>query len=334
MSRLSYMMKRAAKMDYRAMLKTANMLHEKSGKSRAWLLMDMARCAVKYNAGYIDYKIAQMYRLSDAQRATQITRGISNSIVSRMNDKKFWHFFDNKTEFNELFHEQVKRQWLNLTTATPEQFKAFLQGRGDIICKPIDGSSGQGILKCTPEEYAEPDALYRRLKEAGIGIVEDKVIQHGDIAALCPTSVNTIRVATLLGDKKQGIVYAYIRIGNGKVMDNVDCGGMAAPIDLQTGVIAGVGANKAGEAFENHPMTGKRIPGTQIPYWDEVKQMCLSAMRVVPQVRFVAWDVAITPNGPVFIEGNSFPSHAIPQFAAHFPDGIGILPRFEEFIDL
>ena len=56
--------------------------------------------------------------------------------------------------------------------------------------------------------------------------------------------------------------------------------------------------------------------------------------KFVPQVRFVAWDVAITPDGPVFIEGNSFPSHAIPQFAAHFPDGIGILPRFEAFIDL
>ena len=313
MNRLSYLVKRAAKMDYRAMLRTANMLHKKTGKSRVWLMADMAKCAAKYNAGYVDYKIAQMYRLNDAQRATQITRGISNSIVARMNDKKFWHFFDNKTEFNELFR---------------------VQGRGDIICKPIDGSSGQGILKCTPEDYADPAALFGRLREAGIGIVEDKVIQHEAIAALCPTSVNTIRVATLLGDKKEGIVYAYIRIGNGKVMDNVDCGGMAAPVDLDTGVISGVGANKAGEAFEIHPITGKRIPGTQIPYWDEVKAMCLSAMHRVPQVRFVAWDVAITPDGPVFIEGNSFPSHAIPQFAAHFPDGIGILPRFEEFIDL
>ena len=334
MSRLSYMLKRAAKMDYGAMLSTANMLHKKTGKSRVWLMADMARCAAKYNAGYVDYKIAEMYRLNDAQRATQITRGISNSIVARMNDKKFWHFFDNKTEFNELFREQVRREWLNLTTATEAEFAAFLQGRGDIICKPIDGSSGQGILKCTPEDYTDPAALYKRLREAGIGIVEDKVIQHEAIAALCPTSVNTIRVATLLGDKKEGIVYAYIRIGNGKVMDNVDCGGMAAPVDLETGVISGVGANKAGEAFENHPMTGKRIPGTQIPYWDEVRAMCLSAMHRVPQVRFVAWDVAITPDGPVFIEGNSFPSHAIPQFAAHFPDGIGILPRFEEFIDL
>ena len=67
---------------------------------------------------------------------------------------------------------------------------------------------------------------------------------------------------------------------------------MAAPINLDTGVISGVGANKAGEVFEFHPMTGKRIPGTQIPYWEEVKAMCLKAMHVVPQVRFVAWDVA------------------------------------------
>ena len=334
MGRLSYMMKRAAKMDYGAMLKTANMLHKKTGKSRIWLLADMAKCAARYNAGYIDYKIAEMYRLNDAQRATQITRGISNSIVARMNDKKFWHFFDNKTEFNQLFSAQVKRGWLNLLEASEEDFAKFLEGRGDIICKPIDGSSGQGILKCTPEEYGDPKALYQRLREAGIGIVEDKVIQHPAIAALCPTSVITCRIATLLGDKKEGIVYAYIRIGNGKVMDNVDCGGMAAPVDIETGVITGVGANKAGETYEIHPMTGTKIPGTQIPYWEDVKTMCLNAMHVVPQVRFVAWDVAITEDGPVFIEGNSFPSHAIPQFAAHFPDGIGILPRFEEFIDL
>lgn len=289
MGKLSYVIKRARKMDYCAMLKTADMLHKKTGKSRIWLMADMAKCAAKYNAGYVDYKIAEMYRLNDAQRATQITRGISNNIVARMNDKKFWHFFDNKTEFNQLFHEQVKREWLNFSTATEEQFAEFVQGRGDIICKPIDGSSGQGILKCTPEDYADVHALYARLKAAGIGIVEDKVIQHEAIAALCPTSVNTIRVATLLGDKKEGIVYAYIRIGNGKVMDNVDCGGMAAPINLDTGVISGVGANKAGEVFEFHPMTGKRIPGTQIPYWEEVKAMCLKAMHVVPQVRFVAW---------------------------------------------
>ncbi len=62
--------------------------------------------------------------------------------------------------------------------------------------------------------------------------------------------------------------------------------------------------------------------------------MCLKAAHKVPQMRFVAWDVAVTEHGPVFIEGNSFPSHAVPQFAAHYPDGIGIMREFLEFIDI
>ena len=31
-------------------------------------MADMAKCAAKYNAGYVDYKIAEMYRLNDAQQ--------------------------------------------------------------------------------------------------------------------------------------------------------------------------------------------------------------------------------------------------------------------------
>ena len=103
MSRLTYMVKRALKMDWKAMWKTTALLKERSGKSRIWLLCDMLRCAIQYNAGYVDYKIAQMYKLNDAQRKTQITRGLSNTIVRRMNDKAYWYLFDDKATFNELF---------------------------------------------------------------------------------------------------------------------------------------------------------------------------------------------------------------------------------------
>ena len=89
MSRLTYMLNRAVKMDWARMWETTALLRERSGKSRIWLLQDMLKCALKYNAGYIDYKIAQMYNLTDAQRRTVITRGISNSIVRRMNDKQY-----------------------------------------------------------------------------------------------------------------------------------------------------------------------------------------------------------------------------------------------------
>ena len=314
----------------------AGMLRKPSGKSRLWLLADMLRCALKYNAGYVDYKIAQMYRLNDAQRKTQITRGLSNQIVRRMNDKAYWYLFDDKATFNELFAAEVGRGWMKLGPDTdPAAFKAFLADHPDIIAKPLEGSSGVGIARYTASDWqGREDDFLRELLAGQIGIIEERVIQHPRLMALCPTSVNTIRIATLLGDKKQGIVYAFLRIGNGKVMDNVDQGGMAARVDLESGKLLTVGADKQGNTYAEHPMTHTPIVGFEVPFFEEAKAMCLQAAQKVPQMRFVAWDVAITPDGPVFIEGNSFPSHAIPQFAAHFPDGVGILPRFEAVFDL
>ena len=191
-----------------------------------------------------------------------------------------------------------------------------------------------GFLGSGKTTFLKQYAKYLMAQGKNIGILEEIVVQHPEMSKLCPTSVNTCRIATLLGDKQQGIVYAFLRIGNGKVMDNVDCGGMAARIDLDSGKLLTVGADKQGNTYTNHPITGTPIVGFTIPYWEEAKAMCLEAAQKVPQMRFVAWDVAITPDGPTFIEGNSFPSHAVPQFAAHYPDGIGILPEFRKFIDV
>ena len=336
MSRLQYFWNRLFKMDWKAMWKTTGVLKKRSGKSRIWLLCDTLKCAVKYNAGYMDYKIAQMYKLTDEQRRTVITRGISNDIVRRMNDKAYWHLFDDKATFNELFQQWIPRKWLRINDETdPEALFALCRNEKQLIGKPLEGSSGQGIQKYTEEDWKEgPEAFLKRLKADQIGILEEMVVQHPKMASLCPTSVNTCRIATLLGDKQQGIVYAFLRIGNGKVMDNVDCGGMAARIDLESGKLLTVGADKQGNTFIKHPITNTSLIGFQIPFWEEAKAMCMEAAQMVPQMRFVAWDVAITEKGPTFIEGNSFPSHAIPQFAAHYPNGIGILPEFEKFIDL
>ena len=336
MSRIQYFWHRLVRMDRKAMWETTGVLKKRSGKSRIWLMCDMLKCAVKYNAGYMDYKIAQMYRLNDEQRKTVITRGISNDIVRRMNPKEYWHTFDDKAEFNECFSRWIPRRWLRINSeTTADDLYALYRNHEELIGKPLEGSSGVGIRKYGEKDWKDgPEAFLESLRKDGTGILEEVVVQHPRMASLCPTSVNTCRIATLLGDKQQGIVYAFLRIGNGKVMDNVDCGGMAARINLETGTLQTVGADKQGNTFIKHPITNTSIIGFQIPYWEEAKQMCMEASQVIPQMRFIAWDVAITPNGPTFIEGNSFPSHAIPQFAAHYPDGIGILPEFEKFIDL
>ena len=334
MSRLSYFAKRLTKMDWRRLWRTTGILKQRAGKSRLWLFGDMLACGIRYNAGYMDYMIAEMYRLNDKQRETTITRGISNDIVRRMNKKSDWHYFDDKTQFDRTFARWIHRGWMGFSDkTTKEELAAFLKDRPSVFVKPLEGSSGVGVAKFNAADYENIDAFYEKLKGLGDSIIEETVVQHPEMARLCPSSVNTVRIATLLGDKAEGIVYAFLRIGNGKVMDNVDCGGMACRVDLESGKLTTPAADKAGNVFETHPMTGVAFRGFQVPYFEEAKAMCLEAMRVVPTVRFVAWDVAITPDGPTFIEGNSFPSHAVPQFAAHYPDGVGILSEFRKFID-
>ena len=335
MSRLGYMLDRLTKLDWARMWATTKVIQERSGKSRAWLLQDMLRCGLKYNAGYMDYMIAQMYRLDDRQRATVITRGINNGIVRRMNDKAYWQEFDDKAEFNTVFAQWVDRAWIRADEhLTLEALRAFLSEQEAVFLKPIEGSSGVGVTKYVKADWQDLDAFYAAVQAAGTSILEECVIQHPRMSELNPGSVNTVRIATLLGDKDEGIVYAFLRIGNGKVMDNVDCGGMAARVDLSSGRLLTVAADKQGHVYTHHPITGTPIIGFELPFFEEAKQMCLKAMRVVPQLRYVAWDVALTGKGPRLIEGNSFPSHAVPQFAAHYPDGIGILPEFQRFIDV
>jgi len=95
MPNVKFLVRRAMGMDWKQMYATAKALSapDKAGRSVPWLFQDMLQSAVKYGAGYMDYKIAEMYRLSDAQRRTVITRAVSNGIVARMNDKADWHFF-------------------------------------------------------------------------------------------------------------------------------------------------------------------------------------------------------------------------------------------------
>ena len=329
------MLDRLTKMDYKRMWSVTATVSERSGISRPRLMLDMLVCAAKYNAGYMDYMIARMWEQNDAQRRTVLTRGINNQIVRRMNDKADWHAFDDKAAFNRAFSKWITRDWMEADGQTSiDALKTFLKGKQTVFVKPLEGSSGQGIEKYTAPDWTDMDAFASKVRAVGKCVIEEGIVQHPRMAELNPGSVNTVRISTLIGDKKEGIVYAFLRIGNGKIMDNVDCGGMAARVDLISGKLLTVAADKAGNTFTKHPITGTEIIGFQLPCFEEAKAMCLEAMRMVPSMRYVAWDVALTEQGPTLIEGNSFPSHAVPQFAAHYPDKIGILPEFWKFIDI
>ena len=65
--------------------------------------------------------------------------------------------------------------------------------------------------------------------------------------------------------------------------------------------------------FIIHPITKEPIKGFKIPYWNDVIKLVKKAGLVVEGVGYVGWDIAITDNGPILIEGNVSPGSLVLQ---------------------
>ena len=230
----------------------------------------------------------QFYNLTDAQRATYITRSVNNTLVSLLNDREYYHFFDNKSEFYTTFGKYIGRQGLDFGKATQKEFEDFMASRDTIMVKPDSSSGGFGVNKLSKGDFPSLAAMYQKLKEEHIGVIEDVLQQHEVLNQLNPSSINTLRVVTILNESGPHIVYAHIRIGNSdRPVDNLHSGGMFAPIDLDKGVIQYPAYDQARHTYTEHPRTHTTIQGFAIPYWEEAKAMCLEASQIVPQMRYV-----------------------------------------------
>lgn len=333
MGKIKYLCGRIFSMHFDKMFEKIDDIHKKTGKSKIYLFFDMINCGLKYQAGYMDYWLFEMYDLNRAQRKTVVTRGINNAFIKRFNDPAYMKYIDDKLEFNRRFEKFLKRDWLDVHTATDEQLAAFCEKHSTFMAKPENGMCGKGIQKLNFSDFDSVEELRKHLVEANLMLLEEPVVQHPDLMRLHPNSVNTCRVITIAKDGKTRVVAAYLRIGNGKYVDNFNSGGMVVPIEEDRGEIIYPALDKSGNLYEKHPMTGVSIKGFKIPLWDEVIKLVCEAGQVVPQVGLVGWDVCVTEKGPLLIEGNEFPGHDIYQLPPHRTNGIGVLPKFKRAID-
>ena len=334
MGKIKYILKRLKEMDKKAMFEKIDSIHEKTGKSKIYLLYDIQKCARKYGAGYMDYDLFEMYNLSKEQRNTYITRGRNNEIVSKYNNKEYFHIFENKDEFNTLFKDYIKRDWIKVKDTPKEDVIAFMKKHSEFMAKPIDGGCGHGIEKINTSNYKSLNEIYDKLTDENNNFEFEEVIkQHPEVSKIYPDAINTVRVVTILKDNVPHIICAYFRIGNGKYVDNFNSGGMVAPVNELTGEVMDRAIDKKKNLYENHPQTGSKIKGFKFPDWDKAISMCKEASKVVPQMGYIGWDVCFTPNGPIFVEGNEFPGHDLYALPAHRNKKEGLLPRFNKILN-
>ena len=319
---------------FKKMSQKIKMIHRKTGKSRIALFFDMIGCAVKYGAGYNDYIIFEFYNMTKAERKTYLTRMKNKKLVTTLNDMKYSRIFDEKNLFDEKFAEFMGREILDLAKINYGHFKRFIEGKEYFFAKPYIGESGKGIEKIKIANYPTTRKLWEYVKrpEKNFGLIEEMIEQHPQAARIYPKSLNCLRVVTLVNNGEAHILYAVFKMGNnGGFVDNLENGGLACHFDLDKGEIIGQGHTSALINYDKHPTTGIKFVGYKLPFMDEVKAMVKKAAMVIPEFRYVGWDVCLTPTGPAIVEGNDYPAYDFPQLPDPDKPRIGLLPKIEQF---
>ena len=221
-------------MSVKAMWMMIQKIHAESHVSRLFILCDMVWCAVHYGVGYLEYRVFGWVYIRGKKRKTFMTMQDNLRVCRLANDKAYLPLFEDKLQFNEKFREFVHRDFLDLRKASFEEFQAFCQSHPVIFVKETDGFGGVGARKLSASDYqAEPScrALYQELKDNRLFVVEECVVQCEKMNLLCPASINTLRMVTVLAGGKPYLMYTLVRMGNGtKAVDNISSGGMYAPV--------------------------------------------------------------------------------------------------------
>ncbi len=213
----------------------------------------------------------------------------------------------------------------------------------ELVSKPAEGVYGAGVhvwrrggrgfvdqrgRELSPAELHDAlcsDAHYTRF------VLQARVFNHPALRRLSGSpALQTVRVTTLVdraGDVHLLHAFARIVVGD-NVIDNFHygrTGNLAALVNVDSGVLGpaqtrspdGVGILIASA----HPGTGLAIEGFALPCWDEVLDLARRCARLFLPVRAVGWDIAITPEGPLVIEGNRLwdPLDLMPETVAADP---------------
>ncbi|MCX5752635.1 MAG: hypothetical protein NTW97_03180 [Candidatus Krumholzibacteria bacterium] len=203
-------------------------------------------------------------------------------------------------------------EWLD--THTTEGIDSLMKRPGlKVFCKTILGESAEGafplrvegdtlLLDGAPVTLSD---LTQRLR--GGFIIQEFIEQHPRTAELYPSCLNTLRINTIRKGNDIVLFAACMKMGaNESTRDNWASGGLLGVVDRETGRLTREFKYRpgCGGIAVKHPQSGIVFEGFEIPYFKEAVRMAIELHSFLYGIHSIGWDVAITKNGPLIIEGN------------------------------
>lgn len=340
MLKLELLLKRIRGFDFHRMMVYVRDVKKETRLPSFLIVLDMLLCIVFYNVGFYDYHIFGFVHIRrHRDRKTFFTMQDNWRLCRLVNDPADIPVFKDKILFNETFAPFLGREFLDLRRANAPTLAGFLRKHPVVFIKNPNGFGGLEVKRFSSAEInlnCMPDvqSLYDTWMQNGFYLVEEALLQHPDMQALHPSSLNTLRIVTLADSAGEvHFLYSFVRTGrSGAYVDNTSSGGLSALICADGMIRRPAVSDKTGEFFDVHPDTGCSFINFRIPYFSEAVALCKKAAKIRPGMRYVGWDVGVTPQGPVLVEGNELPAYDGQIFHQQEHPGTGLKPRIRSII--
>lgn len=267
---------------------------------------DALWCIRKYGAMPEDYISLQFFKLPASKRKLYVTQRNKELFMQYMYDKDAIKILDSKYLFSKRFSKYVTRKWLFTKDVSEDEIRDFFNRRQRVVCKLEVSTWGKGVSLKTQKDVED---IIADVRKGNHYMIEEVIENHPDVALVNPDSVNTLRVETCLDSKGEfHLLNVLFMIGTTKtIVSNCHSGGMMCHVDIKTGCIDNAGYNPKGIWYEEHPVSKVKLRGYKLPYIDKLEEYIKGVCQVMPNARYVGWDVVITPEGFELIEGNYCP---------------------------
>lgn len=291
-------------------------LREVSQRNRLSSFLSLLYWFYLYGFDFNDYCTFRFWQLTHTQRKSYISLKRNDSLRFKLSTPGAYKIFLDKALFNEKFRKYIHRDWKELSVTDPmSDLNKFLSEHKNVILKPLSDYGGHGVKKISNGSLSATDSISL---EGDKFIVEECIENNENLKSIAPGSLNTIRIVTLI-DKtgKLNILACVLRMGNGKSFtDNYHDGGLACAIDADRGELRGNAHGMNNKEYTHHPFSTIKFDGFKIEKFEQCLSLVKDLSKVVPEARYVGWDLAITPTGIDVIEGNIPPGEDITQIAA------------------
>ncbi len=288
------------------------------------IAFDLLYCKIKFHVNEDEYLKYNFYNLKDRYRKNFLLVYHQKNTYINITTRFFTR---SKYSFYKRVPDLFSRGIIPIPYCGEEKFIDFVKKHKKVIIKPDNGSLGKGIEIFEYTDNTAAKEYFNKFSFEIPYVCEEYIHQHHLLSEFNPSSVNSVRVVSILNNDKVEIISAVLKSGgaSNKFVDNMHNGGIGAQVDVETGMVTTIGRDYHFNTHIYHPVSNVQFLGFHVPNWDKVIQFVKDAHVRLPQCLIFDWDIAITENGVDLIEANNAPGPLLMQTMDKIPKGEKII---------